>query len=75
MLILTEVTHIEGGHSSTYQIVLGYLLQCSSLKCAYAFQCEGLQNNHPSLKLSECFAILHKEKLDIGCFVLNMKII
>ena len=25
--------------------------QCS--KCAHAFQCEGLQNNHTSLKLSE----------------------
>ena len=29
--------------------------QCSSLKCAHAFQCEGLQNNHTSFKLSNLF--------------------
>ena len=49
--------------------------QCSSLKCAHAFQCEGLPNNHTALKLSNFLATLHKKKLDIGGFVLNMKII
>ena len=34
-------------------------MYCSSLKCACAFQCEGLQNNHTSLKLSNFFATLH----------------
>ena len=36
--------------------------QCSSLKCANAFQCEGLQNNHTSLKLSNFFSALHQKK-------------
>ena len=36
------------------------LCQCSSLKCAYALQCEGLQNNHTSLRLSNFFATLHQ---------------
>jgi hypothetical protein len=35
--------------------------QCSSLKCAHAFQCEGLQNNHTSLKLSDFVATLHRK--------------
>ena len=48
--------------------------QWSSLKCANAFQCEGLQNNHTSLKLFNSFATLHKQKLDNNFFVLNMKI-
>ena len=43
--------------------------QCSSLKCAHAFQCEGLQNNDTFL------LTLHQKKLDTGCFVLNMNII
>ena len=50
--------------------------QCSSLKCAHAFQSERLQNNHTSLKLSNFFATLHQKKpLDIGRCVLNMKIV
>ena len=49
--------------------------QCSSLKCAHAFECEGFQNNHMSLKLSNFFATLYKKILDIGRFVLNMEII
>jgi hypothetical protein len=47
-------------------------LQCSSLKCAHAFQREGLQNNHTSLKLSIFFATLHKKELDIGHFELDI---
>ena len=48
--------------------------QCSSLKCAHAFQCEGLQNNHTSLKLSKKIATLHKNEKTCR-FVLNLKII
>jgi hypothetical protein len=47
--------------------------QCSSLKCAHAFQCEGLQNNRTSLKLSNSFATPQSKDLDIGRFVLNME--
>ena len=36
--------------------------QWSSLKCAHAFQCEGLQNKHTLLKFSNFFATLHKKK-------------
>ena len=39
--------------------------QCSSLKCAHAFQCEGgLQNNHTPLNLSKFFlySTLHQPK-------------
>ena len=44
--------------------------------CAHAFQCEGLQNSHTSLNLSNFFATLHQNReLGIGRFVLNMKII
>ena len=39
--------------------------QCSSLNCAHAFQCEGLQNNHTSLKLSNFFPTLHKKNLTL----------
>jgi hypothetical protein len=54
------------------------------LKCAHAFQCEGLPNNHTSLKLSKKIATLHTQKkenknkkinTDIDRFVLNTKII
>ena len=41
---------------------------CSSLKCAHAFQCDRLQNNHTSLKLSIFFEMLHRKKLDIDHF-------
>ena len=47
--------------------------QCSSLKCAHGFQCEGLQNNHTSVKLSKFSATLHQFIFfGIGRFVLNM---
>jgi hypothetical protein len=35
--------------------------QWSSLKYAHAFQCEGLQNKHTSLKLSNFFATLQQK--------------
>ena len=63
-------SRIWGGESSEL-VTLPY--QCASLSCAHAFQCEGLQNNHTSLQLSNFFETLHKENLDIGRFVLNVK--
>jgi hypothetical protein len=50
-----------------------HVTQCSSLKCADAFQCEGFQNSHTSLKLSDVLATLHSKKLEIGHIVMNMK--
>ena len=55
---------------------VGGCQQCSRLKCAHAFQCEGLQKNHTSLKLSKVFwNTSPKKQLDIGHLVLKMKII
>ena len=53
--------------------VLWHSWQCSSLNCAHAFQCAGLQNNHTSLKL--LCNTLQIQLLHIGSFVLNMTII
>ena len=49
--------------------------QCSSLKCAHAFQCVRLQNNHTSVKLSNFLQHFTKKNLILGVFVLNVKII
>jgi hypothetical protein len=65
------MTNLEGQQRKSMDVGT----QCSSLKCAHALQCEGLQNNHTSLKLSNFIATLHTKKLDIGHFVLNMKIL
>ena len=65
-------TAAEYGEANPSELV-SIPYQCSSLNCAHAFQCEGLQNNHTSLQLSNFFETLHKGNLDIGRFVLNVK--
>ena len=57
--IATKLSYIQT--HNRFCFFLAYpLCQCSSLKCAYALQCEGLQNNHTSLRLSNFFATLHQ---------------